>query len=79
MFRYLTVINFTQNVFLTIPPLATYITLTVTFPRRCLQIHSLLAPLLTKVVARRVSARQHDDHWILRKEAAATLVEICNL
>jgi len=43
------------------------------------QIHSLLAPLLTKVVARRVSARQYDDHWILRKEAAATLVEICTL
>lgn len=44
-----------------------------------LHLHQLLPPLITCVVAAKLSASRMDNHWSLRQEAARTLLFACNL
>ena len=44
-----------------------------------LHLHQLIPSLLTCIVAERLSSRPGENHWMLRKEAASTLVQVCNM
>lgn len=53
------------------------------FPHKCsdinFQLHQVLIPVGTCIVAKKLSTSPHDDHWALREEAATCLAKACRI
>ena len=44
-----------------------------------LHLHQLLPAIMTTIIAKRLTNKKSDNHWVLRKEAAYTLWKACEL
>eukprot|EP00581_Thalassiosira_minuscula_P006718 CAMPEP_0183705730 /NCGR_PEP_ID=MMETSP0737-20130205/2763_1 /TAXON_ID=385413 /ORGANISM="Thalassiosira miniscula, Strain CCMP1093" /LENGTH=598 /DNA_ID=CAMNT_0025932955 /DNA_START=66 /DNA_END=1862 /DNA_ORIENTATION=- len=44
-----------------------------------LHLHQMFTPVGTCIVAKKLSANSHENHWSLREEAARTLVKACDI